>query len=168
VDGGGAAVQHLGELTAKDHRAPPGHIRSDNGPEFVAKAARSWISEVGVETMYIQPGNPWESGYKESFIGTLRDELLNGEIFGAQREAEVLIERRWRHDNTVRPHGSLDYRPPASEAVLSRPAGRADATLGHAEPEQRPIGLNRGAVQLFRSLLAAIGLREKSGHTAGP
>ena len=104
-------------------RGTPGYIRSDNGPEFVAKALRHWIAQVGTQTAYIEPGSPWENGYCESFNSKLRDELLDGEIFYSLREAEVLIEAWRRHYNTVRPHSSLGYRPPASEAFLPRGAG---------------------------------------------
>ena len=96
----------------------PKHIRSDNGPEFVAKTVREWLSRLGVETLFIEPGSPWENGYIESFNGKLRDELLNGEIFTTLKEAQVLTEL-WRRDyNQVRPHSSLGYKPPAPEAAL--------------------------------------------------
>jgi putative transposase len=95
----------------------PGHIRSDNGPEFVAKVVRDWLHRLGVETLFIEPGSPWENGYIESFNGKLRDELLNGEIFYTLPEARVLIEMWRRHYNQVRPHSSLGYRPPAPEAA---------------------------------------------------
>lgn len=98
--------------------APPDHIRSDNGSEFTAIAVREWLPRVGVKTLYIEPGSPWENGYNESFNGKLRDELLNGEIFYTLQEAQVLIERWRRHYNTVRPHSSLSYRPPAPNAIL--------------------------------------------------
>ncbi len=99
---------------------PPDHIRSDNGSEFTAKAVRDWLSRVGVETLYIEPGSPWENGYNESFNGKLRDELLNGEILYTLKEAKVLIEQ-WRHHyNTVRPHSALGYRPPAPEAIRNQ------------------------------------------------
>jgi putative transposase len=97
---------------------PPEHIRSDNGSEFTAKAVRRWLGRIGVQTLYIEPGSPWENGYNESFNSKLRDELLNGEIFTTLREAQVLIERWRRHYNTVRPHSSLGYRPPAPETIL--------------------------------------------------
>jgi len=94
-------------------RGVPKHIRSDNGSEFTAKSVRSWLKKVGVNTLYIEPGSPWENGYIESFNSKLRDELLNGEIFYTLREAKVLIEQ-WRIEyNTIRPHSSLGYRPPA-------------------------------------------------------
>ena len=98
-------------------RGPPAHIRSDNGPEFIATAVQEWLAKVGVKTLYIAPGSPWENGYSECFNGSLRDELLNGEIFYSLAEAQVLIEAWRRHYNTVRPHSSLGYRPPAPEAA---------------------------------------------------
>ena len=99
-------------------RGPPGYIRSDNGPEFIAQAVRDWIAAVGAKTAYIEPGSPWENGYCESFNARFRDELLNGEIFYNLREAKILIEQ-WRvHYNTVRPHSALRYRPPAPESIV--------------------------------------------------
>ena len=97
---------------------PPDHIRSDNGSEFTAIAVREWLPRLGVKTLYIEPGSPWENGYNESFNGKLRDELLNGEIFYTLQEAKVLIERWRQHYNTIRPHSSLGYRPPAPAAIL--------------------------------------------------
>ena len=96
----------------------PEHIRSDNGPEFTAKAVRRWLGKIGVTTVYIEPGSPWENGYNESFNGKLRDELLNGEIFYTLKEAQVLIEAWRREYNTIRPHSSLRYKPTAPEAIL--------------------------------------------------
>jgi putative transposase len=99
-------------------RGIPEHIRSDNGPEFTAKAVRKWLERLGVKTLFIEPGSPWENGYIESFNGKLRDELLNREVFTTLTEAEVLIEQ-WRMDyNHIRPHSSLGYRPPVPEAVM--------------------------------------------------
>ena len=96
-------------------RGLPEHIRSDNGPEFTAKAVREWLKGLGVQTLFIEPGSPWENGYIESFNGKLRDELLNGEIFTTLLEAKVLIEE-WRGDyNHVRPHSSLGYKTPVPE-----------------------------------------------------
>ena len=113
-------------------RGVPGHIRSDNGPEFVAKAVQEWITAVGAKTAHIEPGSPWENGYIESFNARLRDELLNGEIFYTLREAQIVIESWRRHYNAVRPHASLNYKAPAPEvfvpafaawpATLRRPA----------------------------------------------
>jgi len=99
-------------------RRIPEHIRSDNGPEFTAQAIRKWLNRLGVKTLFIEPGSPWENGYIESFNGKLRDELLNREIFYTLTEAKVLIEQ-WRKEyNQVRPHSSLGYRPPAPEARI--------------------------------------------------
>ncbi|HVN80287.1 MAG TPA: integrase core domain-containing protein, partial [Terriglobia bacterium] len=98
---------------------PPEHIRSDNGSEFTAKAVRKWLERTGVRTLYIGPGSLWENGYCESFNGKLRDELLNGEIFYTLKEAQVLTEKWRKQYNTFRPHSSLNYRPPAPEAILT-------------------------------------------------
>ena len=97
-------------------RGVPEFIRSDNGPEFTARAIRDWLSRVGAKTLYIAPGSPWENGYNESFNGRLRDELLNGEIFDTLHEAKVLIEAWRREYNEFRPHSSLGYRAPAPVA----------------------------------------------------
>lgn len=102
-------------------RGCPAHIRSDNGPEFIAKLLRQWFAQLEVAPLFIEPGSPWENGYIESFNGKFRDELLNGEWFYTLLEARVLIERwRWRY-NTQRPHSRLGYRPPAPEAAELRP-----------------------------------------------
>ncbi len=104
----------------------PEHIRSDNGPEFVAKDLRKWLADTGTKTLYIEPGSPWENGYGESFNSKLRDEFLNPEIFYSIKELRVLSER-WRvHYNTVRPHSSLGYRPPAPEAGLTNNKGHGE------------------------------------------
>jgi len=95
----------------------PENIRSDNGPEFTARTVRRWLQRIGVKTAFIEPGSPWENGYNESFNGKLRDELLNREIFYNLKEAKVVIENWRKRYNTVRPHSSLGYRPPAPEAV---------------------------------------------------
>jgi len=98
-------------------RGVPEHIRSDNGPEFTSKTVRGWLKNLGVKTLFIEPGSPWENGYIESFNGKLRDELLNREIFTALTEAKVLIEA-WRKDyNQFRPHSALGYRPPAPVTI---------------------------------------------------
>jgi transposase InsO family protein len=116
-------------------RGPPAHIRSDNGSEFTAKAVREWLARVGVKTLYIAPGSPWENGYNESFNGKLGDELLDGEIFYSLKEAQVLIER-WRHHyNTVRPHSALGYRPPAPQTIVPKRTDPAFAIDG-LQPDQ--------------------------------
>ena len=97
-------------------RGMPRFIRSDNGPEFIANAVRKWLSKRRVETLYIEPGSPWENGYIESFNGKLRDEILNREIFYSVREAKVIVES-WRLEyNNHRPHSSLGYKSPAEFA----------------------------------------------------
>jgi transposase InsO family protein len=99
-------------------RGVPEHIRSDNGPEFTAKAVRKWLKRMDVKTLFIEPGSPWENGYIESFNGKLRDELLNREIFTTLTEAKVLIAG-WRMEyNEVRPHSAKGYKPPAPEARM--------------------------------------------------
>ncbi len=122
------AVMVKRQLTADDvvecladlfiRKGIPLHLRSDNGPEFTAIAVREWLGRLGVRTLFIEPGSPWENGYMESFNGKMRDELLNGEIFYTLEEARTIIED-WRlHYNHHRPHSSLGYRPPAPEARL--------------------------------------------------
>jgi transposase InsO family protein len=107
-------------------RGIPEHIRSDNGPEFIAKELRKWLGNLGTRTLYIEPGSPWENGYCESFNGKLRDEFLNGEIFYSLKEAQILTER-WRVEyNTVRPHSALGYKPPAPQAISPKQPGHGD------------------------------------------
>jgi putative transposase len=100
-------------------RGIPEHIRSDNGPEFTAKAVTGWLNRLGVKTLFIERGSPWENGYIESFNGKLRDELLDREIFTTLEEAKVLIKQWRREYNQVRPHSALRYQPPAPEAILT-------------------------------------------------
>jgi len=96
----------------------PVHIRSDNGPEFIAWRLRTWLNRLAVKPLFIEPGSPWENGYIESFNGKMRDELLNREIFYSVKEADILIEQ-WRIEfNTIRPHSALGYKPPAPKAVI--------------------------------------------------
>ena len=130
-------------------RGVPEHVRSDNGPEFTAKVVRAWLKKVGVKTLFIEPGSPWENGYVESFNGKLRDELLNGEIFYTLKEAKVLIER-WRvHYNTIRPHRSLGQRPPAPETRLM-PLDGAEAAIaaGPASASLQPVQQRKISVRL--------------------
>jgi putative transposase len=110
----GDVLDELYELFLK--RGMPQYIRSDNGPEFAAKAVRNWLNRLDVTTLFIEPGSPWENGYIESFNGKMRDELLNGELLDTLDEAEVLVEAWRRVYNRIRPHSSLGYRPPAPEA----------------------------------------------------
>ena len=118
-------------------RGVPEHLRSDNGPEFTATIVREWLTRVGVKTLFIEPGSPWENGYVESFNGKLRDELLDREIFYSLTEAKVLIDMWRKHYNTVRPHSSLGYRPPAPETIA---AGPPSAAL-RADPQRNPVEL---------------------------
>jgi putative transposase len=114
-------------------RGIPEYLRSDNGPEFVARELRKWLGGLGTGTLYIEPGSPWENGYCESFNGKLRDECLNGEIFYSLKEAQVVIEQ-WRVEyNTRRPHSALGYRPPVPAAysprVTPRPVSQPQAVM---------------------------------------
>jgi putative transposase len=122
-------------------RGVPGHVRSDNGPEFIAKAVQDWITLVGAKTAYIEPGSPWENGYCESFNSKLRDELLNGEIFYSLKEARIVIESWRRYYNEVRPHSSLGYRPPAPAVLFPErpPAQPLPAPPGAQPLVQRPF-----------------------------
>jgi putative transposase len=127
------------KLTAEDvlvqltdlfvRRGVPKHLRSDNGSEFTAESVRTWLERLGVGTLYIEPGSPWENGYIESFNGRLRAEFLNGELFDTLLEAKVLTER-WRKEyNTIRPHSSLGYRPPAPAAIQPAVSGATPLRL---------------------------------------
>jgi len=98
----------------------PEYIRSDNGPEFIAKDLRKWLSGIGVQTAYIEPGSPWENGFCESFNGTFRDNLLNGELFYSIKEARVVVGEWVKHYNHVRPHSALGYRPPAPQTQVPK------------------------------------------------
>jgi transposase InsO family protein len=110
-------IDHLFNLFVL--RGIPEHIRSDNGSEFTAREIRNWLSRLGVKTLFIEPGSPWENGYIESFNGKLRDELLNRDIFTTLTEAKILIEEWRREYNSIRPHSYLGYLPPAPEAILT-------------------------------------------------
>lgn len=99
-------------------RGVPEYLRSDNGPEMTSILIRDWLDTLEVQTLFIEPGSPWENGFVESFNGRLRDEFLNGEIFYTLREAQILIEAWRREYNEFRPHSSLGYRPPAPETIM--------------------------------------------------
>jgi transposase InsO family protein len=102
-------------------RGMPGHIRCDNGPEFIAHAVKDWLTASKIGTLYIEPGSPWQNGYAESFNSRLRDELLSAEIFETLRQAKALAEY-WRLEyNHRRPHSSLDYQTPAAFAAACVP-----------------------------------------------
>jgi transposase InsO family protein len=116
-------LYHLSELFVL--RGAPDYLRSDNGSGFTSEMVRGWLERLGVRTLFIEPGSPWENGYIESFNGKLRDEVLNGEIFDTVLEAKVITER-WRKEyNTIRPHSSLAYRPPAPEGYFPRQVANA-------------------------------------------
>jgi putative transposase len=111
-------------------RGVPAHLRSDNGPEFVAKRLRQWLSKLWVKPLFIEPGSPWENGYIESFNGKMRDELLNREIFYTLAEAQTLLGR-WKEEyNQIRPHSALGYRPPVPQTWLfpAQPVGALGLT----------------------------------------
>ena len=133
-------LEVLGELMVE--RGVPDHIRSDNGSEFTAHAVRDWIGRVGAKTLYIEPGSPWENGYNESFNARLQDECLKTELFNTLLEARIIIEQWRRHYNTIRPHSSLGYRPPAPET--RSPADLAPASWGL--PPNRPSIADRHMV----------------------
>ncbi len=116
-------------------RGIPRHIRSDNGPEFIAAAIRSWLGTSGIGVLYVEPGSPWQNGYAESFHARLRDELLNAEVFETLGEAKTLA-MQWRLEyNHRRPHSSLGYVTPAAFA-----ASGAAPTVGATPlpPERHP------------------------------
>ena len=94
-------------------RGEPAFIRSDNGPEFIAKAIKVWLETSGVKTLYIEPGSPWENAYSETFISRFSDELLRREVFAELLEAKVLVEDYRGHYNHQRPHSALGYLTPA-------------------------------------------------------
>jgi transposase InsO family protein len=110
----GTVIKTLADIML--FRGTPQYIRSDNGPEFIAKDLRKWLSDVGTLTTYIEPGSPWENGYIESFNSRMREEFLNGELFGNLYEAEVLTKHWIDYYNTIRPHSSLGGKPPAPQS----------------------------------------------------
>ena len=122
-------------------RGIPEHIRSDNGPEFIATQLRRWLQGLELKTLYIEPGSPWENGYCESFNGTLRDELLNGELFYGLKELPVIVGNWVRHYNTEQPHSRLGYRTPAAHQILLpwKLSVDAGSTLSAAGPRLRAI-----------------------------
>jgi putative transposase len=117
-------------------RGAPQHIRSDNGPEFIAEAIRRYLQQAQVQTLYVEPGSPWQNGYAESFHGRLRDELLNAEVFADVREAQVLAEQWRRQYNQQRPHSSLGYRTPAEYAQQCRQDGGLAAGSERCSPPE--------------------------------
>ena len=120
-------------------RSVPDHIRSDNGPGFIARSVKERIAAVGAGTADIEPGSPWENGCCESFNAKLRDELLNGEISHGLVEAKIVIDSWRRHYNARRPHSSLRYRPPAPEAVQRPASPPGPDTPATATVAPRPV-----------------------------
>jgi putative transposase len=110
-------------------RGPPGFLRSDNGPEFIAEAVRCWLQQNGIQTLFIEPGAPWENAYIESFNGKLSDELLDNELFYTLEEANFLLDQYREHYNHERPHSSLGYRTPSEFAASCAPSGSATLRL---------------------------------------
>jgi putative transposase len=106
-------------------RGEPEFIRSDNGPEFISEAVRSWLARRGTRTLYIAPGSPWEDAYSETFNSRLRDELLDRELFETLKEAKVIVEDHRLDYNHHRPHSSLGYRTPAKFAAAQIKPGVA-------------------------------------------
>jgi transposase InsO family protein len=154
-------------------RGAPGHIRSDNGPGFVAKAVRGRIAAVGARTACIAPGSPWENGCVESSNARLRDGLLDGEVFHTLREAEVAIESWRRHHNGVRPHASLGFKPPAPEVFVPAFAARppvsprplASAPTRHQHPSRTtPWGPITEAIRVTAGIDLAPALKAAFGR----
>ena len=137
-------IDTLAELFAA--RRVPGHIRSDNGPEFVAKAIRRWLEQLGVKALYIEPGSPWENGYAESFHSKLRDEFLNAEEFASLREARELTREFQESYNHARPHSGLGYETPASFAARCTPQGE----LGPLGVPDAPLAAIDGSEELVQ------------------
>ena len=124
------------ERAIKTHGAPT-YLRSDNGPEFIAKEVQRWLAENGIKTIYIDPGSPWQNGFVESFHGRFRDECLNREQLWTLTEARVVIEDFRCEYNERRPHGKLGYQSPVRFAALHRqltPASLVEA--GQTDPTQ--------------------------------
>ena len=128
-------VETLARLFAR--RGAPSFIRSDNGPEFIAEALKRWLAASGVETLYIEPGAPWENAYSETFISRMRDELLDREVFANLKEAQVLAGEYREHYNQSRPHGALGYLTPAEFAAIEALTGQGPGPSEQLEYVQR-------------------------------
>ena len=127
-------------------RGVPRHIRSDNGPEFIATAIREWLGRVGVATLYVEPGSPWENGFAESFHSRLRDELWAREEFGSLAEAQV-VAARWRREyNHHRPHSSLGYLTPAEFGAGCAASARAAPALQQHSPPTVVLPISQPAL----------------------
>jgi putative transposase len=128
-------VKTLDRLFAE--RGAPRFIRSDNGPECIAQAVKRWLAASGVETLYIEPGAPWENAYSETFISRMRDELLDREEFANLKEAKVLAEDYRDHYNHHRPHGALGYLTPVEFAAIEALADQGSGPSEQLESVQR-------------------------------
>jgi transposase InsO family protein len=124
----------------------PEFIRSDNGPEFIAKAVQAWLAARRAKTLYITPGSPWENAYSESFNSRLRDELLNGEEFASLAEARVLVKDYGREHSEERPHSSLENKTPVEFAKAWRASNHADQPRSDAQRSPRSDDLDLGKV----------------------
>jgi transposase InsO family protein len=148
-------------------RGIPEHIRSDNGPEFIAEELRKWLGKVKTKTLYIEPGSPWENGYGESFNGKLRDEFLNGEIFSSLKEAQILTER-WRVEfNTERPHSALGYRPPAPQTIWPQPPGHGNVENKTRFPHSHTPTTTTDSCQTKHYTNIPLGTKDRSGQGHG-
>ena len=127
----------LGRAT-REHGAPQ-HLRSDNGPEFIAKEVQQWLRDNGVKTLYIDPGSPWQNGFVESFHGRFRDECLNREQLHTLTEARVVIEDCRRDYNRHRPHSRLGHLSPVRFARQELPSpvavGLRPPSTGDGQPQ---------------------------------
>ena len=119
-------------------RGEPKFIRSDNGPEFIAKAVKGWLEDAGVKTLYIEPGSPWENAYSETFNSRFRDELLDREEFSSLLEAKVLAGDYREYYNHRRPHSALGYQTPAEFGALCA-AIKEDMNITKEELELIPV-----------------------------
>jgi putative transposase len=140
-----AVVQALEDLFLR--RGAPKYLRSDNGPEFIAEAVKSWLRATGVETIFIEPGSPWENPFSESFHSRLRDEVLNREVFSSRLEAKVVLEDYRAHHNKSRPHSSLGYRTP-QEVHLAAMASKSGALPSPPRPKGAALWVTRRASML--------------------
>jgi putative transposase len=134
-----SVVRILAELVQV--HGEPGGMRSDNGPEFIAKAVQAWLAAAGVSTYYIQPGSPWENAYVESFNSRFRDEFLSRELFATLAEAQVLTEKHRRWYNHMRPHSSLEYQTPVQFAIACMEKNVAFAAA-QLRPSTSPASLD--------------------------
>ena len=139
-----------------EERGAPRHLRSDNGPEFIARGLRKFLKESNVETLYIEPGSPWQNGFAESFNSRVKDELIGTELFTSLLECEV-VGGDWRESyNTRRPHSSLDYLTPAAFAARQQVPTTSGGETRPASGQAAPLRSN-GGTNLNRETLIAGG-----------